>query len=147
MSWKGKKPSDLLGEVAQLVAHLDALPYQEGRLLSTIAEEATMLVDYSSDEHSSHHHVYMAEVEGEGNMDPNELLKQISRDEGTADAGHENDAERDARKLRNQKSATRKRNATERQHHVRCDLDAKFAAAGERGFQTPTTNISGVTTI
>jgi hypothetical protein len=29
----------------------------------------------------------MAEVEGEGNEDPNELLEEISRDEVTADAG------------------------------------------------------------
>jgi hypothetical protein len=30
---------------------------------------------------------------------------------------------------------------------VRHSLDAKFTAAGERGFQTPITNIAGVTAI
>jgi hypothetical protein len=64
------------------VAHLDTLPYQEGRQLATITEE-TVLVNYSFNEHSSHHHVYMAEVEGEGNEDPNKLPKEISRDDGT----------------------------------------------------------------
>jgi hypothetical protein len=68
------------------MAHLDTLPYQEGRPLPTIAEEGTALVDYSSDEHTSHRHIYMAEVEGKGNGNPNELLEQISEDEVTADA-------------------------------------------------------------
>jgi hypothetical protein len=99
--WKGKKSTELLGDDARLVAHLDTLPYQEGRPLITVAQTGTVLVDYSSDEHSSHHHVYMAEVEGEGNEDPNELLEQISGDEVTADAGDENDAERAACRLRN----------------------------------------------
>jgi hypothetical protein len=31
--WKGKKPSELLRDDARLVAHLDTLPYQEGRPL------------------------------------------------------------------------------------------------------------------
>jgi hypothetical protein len=39
----------------------------------------------------------MVEVEGKGNGNPNELLEQISGDEHNADAGDENDAERDAR--------------------------------------------------
>jgi hypothetical protein len=61
-----------------------------------------MLVDYTSDEHSSHRHVYLAEVEGEGNEDPSELPEQISGDESIADAGNENNAERDAHRLRKQ---------------------------------------------
>jgi hypothetical protein len=50
----------------------------------------------------------MAEVEGEGNGNPNELLEQIFGDEATADASDENNTEHDTRKLRNQK----------RQHHL-----------------------------
>jgi hypothetical protein len=69
--WKGKKPAELLGDDASLVAHFDTLPYQEGRPLTTIVEIGTVLVDYSSNEQSSHHHVNMAEVEGKGNEDPN----------------------------------------------------------------------------
>jgi hypothetical protein len=33
-----------------------------------------VLINYSSDEHTSHQNIYMAEVEGKGNGDPNELL-------------------------------------------------------------------------
>jgi hypothetical protein len=50
------------------------------------------------------------EVEGQGDGKPNELLKQIPRDEVTTDAGDENDTERDARRLRNYKRSTRRRN-------------------------------------
>jgi hypothetical protein len=124
MYWKVKKPAKILGDDAHLVAHLDMLPYQEGRPLTTVAEIGVVLVDYSSDEHSSHHHFYMAEVEGEGNEDPNELLEQISRDEVTIDAGDEKDAERAASRLRNQKHATRRRNATKCQHRLWHNLDA-----------------------
>jgi hypothetical protein len=76
------------------------LPYQESKPLSTIAE-GTMLVNYSSDEHSLHRHIYMAEVEGESSEDPNKLPEQISGDEGTTDTADENDTDRDARRLRN----------------------------------------------
>jgi hypothetical protein len=131
MYWKGKKPAELLGGDARLVAHLDTLPYQEGRPLTTVAKIGILLVDYSSNKRSS---LYMAEVGGEGNEDPNELFKQISGDKVTADAGDENDADRAARRLRNQKRATRRRNAAERQCRVRCDLDAEFAAAGDQGI-------------
>jgi hypothetical protein len=93
------------------VAHLDTLPYKEGSPLTTVTKIGIMLVDYSSEEHSSHRDIYMVEVEGEGNEDPNELLGKISVDVVTADAGNENDAERAARKLRNQKRATRTKNA------------------------------------
>jgi hypothetical protein len=89
----------------------------------------------------------MAEVEGEGNENPNELLKQISRDEVTADGGDENDTERDAHRLRNQKRSTRRRNAAECQRRLWRNLDAEFVAAGEWGFQTPIANITGITAI
>ncbi|RLM55767.1 zinc finger CCCH domain-containing protein 43-like [Panicum miliaceum] len=89
----GDEEFEEVEERRRLVAHLDTLPYQEGKPLTTVAKTAIVLVDYSSDEHSSHRHVY--------NGDPNELLEQISRDEVTADAGDENDAERAARRLRN----------------------------------------------
>jgi hypothetical protein len=147
MYWKGKKPTELLGDDACLVAHLDTLPYQEGRPLTTVAKIGTVLVNYSFDEHSSHRHIYMVEVEAESNEDPNELLEQISGDEVTADASNENDAEHATRRLRNQKCATGRRNAAECQRHVWRDLDAEFAAASEWGFQTPIANIAGVTAI
>jgi hypothetical protein len=43
-----------------------------------------VLVDYKSDEQTSHRHVFMAE-EGEGNQYANELLKQISEDASAED--------------------------------------------------------------
>jgi hypothetical protein len=77
-----------------------------------LKKEPTALVNYRFDEHTSYHRdIYMVEVEGEGNGNPNELLDEISEDEVTADAGNGNDAESDARRLRNQKRTTRKRNA------------------------------------
>jgi hypothetical protein len=48
--WKGMKLSDLLEAEDRLLAHLDPLPFKEGRPLATMAEESTELVDASSDE-------------------------------------------------------------------------------------------------
>jgi hypothetical protein len=48
--WKGMKLSDLLEDEDRLVAHLEPLPFQEGRPLATVAEELTELVEASSDE-------------------------------------------------------------------------------------------------
>jgi hypothetical protein len=65
--WKGMKLSDLLEAEERLVAHLEPLPFQEGRPLATVAEELTELVDASSDELISRQ-VLMAE-EGEDDVD------------------------------------------------------------------------------
>jgi hypothetical protein len=48
--WRGMKLSDLLEAEDRLMAHLEPLPFQEGRSLATVAEESTELVDASSDE-------------------------------------------------------------------------------------------------
>jgi hypothetical protein len=48
--WKGMKLSDVLKAEDRLVAHLEPLPFQEGRPLATVAEESTELVDASSNE-------------------------------------------------------------------------------------------------
>jgi hypothetical protein len=47
--WRGIELFDLLEAEVRLVAHLEPLPFQEGRLLATVAEESTELVDVSSD--------------------------------------------------------------------------------------------------
>jgi hypothetical protein len=39
--WKGMDLSDLLGHEDRLVAHLEPLPFQEGRALATITEGST----------------------------------------------------------------------------------------------------------
>jgi hypothetical protein len=48
--WKGMKLSDLLEDEDRLMAHLEPLPFLEGKPLATMAEELTELVQASSDE-------------------------------------------------------------------------------------------------
>jgi hypothetical protein len=113
MHWKGMKLSDLLEDEDRLVAHLEPLPFQEGKPLATTAEESTELVEASSDEIISRQ-VLMAE-EGEDNgLSPNETLDMISKDEATANAGDKNDTEREARRARNRARVARRRRVNER---------------------------------
>jgi hypothetical protein len=53
MHWKGMVLSDLLEAEGRLVAHLEPLPFQEGRPLATTAEGSIELVDKSFHELSS----------------------------------------------------------------------------------------------
>jgi hypothetical protein len=48
-------------------------------LLTTIAETGIVLVDCSSDEHSSHRHVYMAEVKGKATKTPTSYSSKSPR--------------------------------------------------------------------
>jgi hypothetical protein len=98
--WKGMKLSDLLEDEDRLVAHLEPLPFQEGKPLATTAEESTKLVEASSDELISRQ-VLMAEEGEDDSLSPNETLDMISEDEATANTGDENDTEREARRARN----------------------------------------------
>jgi hypothetical protein len=138
--------SDLLEAEGRLVAHLEPLPFQEGRPLATVAEGSTELVDANSDELSSHQ-VLMAE-EGEDNGDlPIINFEAVSEDEVTANTGDENDADRDARRAKNRARTIRRRRANERRRSMHCELDPEFAAISERGFRTPVANIARVTAI
>jgi hypothetical protein len=111
--WKGMVLSDLLEAEGRLVAHLEPLPFQEGRPLATAAEGSTKLVDESSHDLSSRQ-VLMAE-EGEDDGDhPIVNFEAISEDEITANAGDENDADREARRARNRARTIRRRRANER---------------------------------
>jgi hypothetical protein len=94
------KLSDLLEDEDRLVAHLEPLPFQEGKPLATTAEESTKLVEASSDELISRQ-VLMAEEGEDDSLSPNETLDMISEDEATANTGDENDTEREARRARN----------------------------------------------
>jgi hypothetical protein len=87
--WKGMKLSNLLEAESMLVAHLEPLPFQEGRPLATTAEESTELVDESSHELSSRQ-VLMAEEGEDGGDLPINNFDVISEDEITANAGNEN---------------------------------------------------------
>jgi hypothetical protein len=144
--WKGMDPSDLLGHEDRLVAHLEPLPFQEGRALATITEGSTELVEASSEELATRQ-VLMAEEGDDDALIPIGALDGISEDEDTADAVDENDAERDARRARNRARAVRRRRANERIRSAQRELDAEFAAADERGFRTPVANIAWVTAL
>jgi hypothetical protein len=68
-------------------------------------------------------------------------------DEATANAGDENDIEREARRARNRARAVRQRRVNERMQSMHHELDTEFAAMSERGFRTPVANIARVTAI
>jgi hypothetical protein len=144
--WKGMDLSDLFGHEDRLVAHLDLLPFQEGRAMATITEGSTELVEASSDELATLQ-VLMAEEGEEDALIPISALDGISEDEDTADAVDENNAERDARRARNRARAIRQRWANERARSAQRELDDEFAAADERGFRTPVANIARVTAL
>jgi hypothetical protein len=146
MHWKGMSLSDVLEADDRLVAHLKPLPFQEGRPLATVAEGSTELVVASSDELVSHQ-VLMAE-EGEGDGDfPIADFDDVSEDEVAANAGAENDADREARRARNRARTIRRRRVNERRRSMQRELDPEFAVVSERGFKTPVANIARVTAI
>jgi hypothetical protein len=97
--WKGMKLFDLLKDEDQLVAHLEPLPFQEGKPLATMAEESTELVEASSDE------LISRQVGEDDGISPNNALDMISEDEATANAIDKNDIEREARSARNRARA------------------------------------------
>jgi hypothetical protein len=146
MHWKGMKLSYLLEAEDRLVAHLEPLPFQEGRPLATVAEELTELVDASSDELISRQVLMAEEGEDDGNL-PIVEFDAVSEDEATANASDENDADREARRTRNRACAARRRRVNERMRSMHRELDAEFAAVSERGCRTLVANIARVTAI
>jgi hypothetical protein len=140
------KLSDLLEAEDRLVAHLEPLPFQEGRPLATVAEESTELVDVSSDELISCQVLMAEEGEDDGDL-PIVEFDAVSEDEAIANAGDENDADREARRTWNRARAARQRRVNERMRSMHRELDAEFAAVSERGFRTPVANIARVTAI
>jgi hypothetical protein len=132
--WKGMSLSDLLEGEGQLVAHLEPLPFQEGRPLATVAEESTELVDASSDELVSRQ-VLMAE-EGEDDGDfPIVEFDVVSEDEVTANVGDETNADHEARRARNRARTIWRRRVNERRRSMHHELDPEFAAVSEWGFR------------
>jgi hypothetical protein len=144
--WKGMKLSDLLEDEDRLMAHLEPLPFQEGKPLATTAEESTELVKVSSDELISCQ-VLMAEEGEDDGLSPNETLDMIYEDEATANADDENDTKREARRARNRAHAARRRRVNERIRSMHRELDAEFAVVSKRGFRTPMAKIARVTAI
>jgi hypothetical protein len=144
--WRGMNLSDLLEAEARLVAHLEPLPFQEGRPLATVAEESTELVDTSSDELASRQVLMAKEGEDDGDL-PIVEFEVVSDDEVTTNASDENDADREARRARNRARTIRRRRVNERRRSMHHELDLEFAAVSERGFRTPVANIARVTAI
>jgi hypothetical protein len=144
--WRGMKLSDLLEAEGRLVAHLEPLPFQEGRPLATVAEGSTELVDVSSDELVSRQVIMAEEGEDDGNF-PIVEFDAVSEDEVTANAGDENDADREARRARNRARTIRQRRVNERRRSMHRELDPDFAAVSERCFRTLVANIVRVTAI
>jgi hypothetical protein len=104
--------SDLLEAEGQLVAHLEPLPFQEGRPLATAAEGLTELVDASYHELSSCQVLMAEEGEDDGDL-PIVDFEAISEDEIMANAGDKNNADREARRARNRARTIRRRRANE----------------------------------
>jgi hypothetical protein len=136
------KLSNLLEAEDGLVAHLEPLPFQEGRPLATVAEESTELVDASSDELVSHQVLMVEEGEDDGDF-PIIKFDAVSKDEATANTGDENDADREARRARNRARTIQRRRVNERRRSMH--RNPEFAAVSERGFRTPVANIARVT--
>jgi hypothetical protein len=105
------KLSNLLEDEDRLVAHLEPLPFQEGRPLATMAEESTELVEASSDELISCQVLMAEEGEDDGNL-PIIELDVISEDEATANADDKNDADHEARRAKNRARAVREGGST-----------------------------------
>jgi hypothetical protein len=144
--WKGMKLSDLLEAEDRFVEHLEPLPFQEGRPLATVVEESTELVDANSDELISRQVLMVEEGEDDGDV-PIIEFDAVSEDEATANAGDENNADREARRTRNRARAARRRRVNERMRSMHRELDAEFSAVSERGFRTPVANITRVMAI
>jgi uncharacterized protein YecT (DUF1311 family) len=111
-----------------------------------VVEESTELVDESSEELISRQVLMAEEGEDDGDL-PIDEFDAVSEDEATANAGDENDADREARRTRNRARAARRRRVNERIRSMHRELDAEFAAVSERGFRTPVANITRVTAI
>jgi hypothetical protein len=106
------KPSDLLEAEDRLVAHLKPLPFQEGRPLATMVEELTELVDESSEELISRQVLMAEEGEDDGDL-PIDKFDAVSKDEATANAGDENETDREAWRTQNRARAVRRRRVNE----------------------------------
>jgi hypothetical protein len=111
-----------------------------------VAEGLTELVDASSDELTSHQ-VLMAEESEDDYGCPIVDFEAVSEDEATANAGEENDADREARRARNRARAIRRRRANESRRSMYRELDPEFVAVSERSFRTPVANIARVMAI
>jgi hypothetical protein len=144
--WRGMALCVLLEAEGRLVAHLEPLPFQEGRPLATVAEGLTELVNASSDELTSRQVLMAEEGEDDGSC-PIVDFKAVSEDEATANTGEENNTDREVQRARNRARTIQRRRANERRQSMYRELDPEFVAISERGFRTPVANIAKVIAI
>jgi hypothetical protein len=111
-----------------------------------MAEEATELVEASSDELISRQVLMVEEEEDDGDL-PIIEFDAISKDEATANSSDKNDADREARRARNRARAARRWRVNECMRSMHRERDAEFAATSKWGFRTPVANIARVTAI
>jgi hypothetical protein len=71
-------------------------------------------------------------------------FEAVYEDEITANAGDENDADREARRARIRARTIWRRRANERRRSMHCELDPEFAAVSERGFRTRWPTLPGL---
>jgi hypothetical protein len=74
-------------------------------------------------------------------------FEAVSEDEATANAGDQNDADREARRASNRARTIRRRRVNERRRSMHRELDPEFLSVSERGFRTPVANVARVTVI
>jgi hypothetical protein len=74
-------------------------------------------------------------------------FEAVSEDEIIANAGDENDADREARRARNRARTIWRRRANQGRRSMHHELHPEFAAVSERGFRTLVPNIARVTAI
>jgi hypothetical protein len=114
--------SELLEADDRIVAHLEPLPFQEGRPLATVAEESTELVNASSDELVSRQVLMTEEGEDDGDF-PIIEFDAVSEDEVTANTGDENDTDREARRATNRALSIRRKRVNKRKQSMQRELD------------------------
>jgi hypothetical protein len=138
------------------VAFMKELPFQEGKPLSTIAEEgesSTELLEYSiTANNSPDYQVCMASLCNmeDDELDPeydNEQLADVSADEPTVDTPQDEDEKhRRIRWVKNAKRAQRRRNTENHAYDpmYQRDLNNAFAAVADREYHTPIGTIAEV---
>jgi hypothetical protein len=114
---EGLRASKLLEDNTRLVAYLQELPIEKAGLFPPSTRKRGRTLSWSTTaprEYTSHRHVFAAEVDEVSSRYNDVVPNKIFADKVIAEAVNEDDAQRDARRLRNQNAPCR-RNAAERQ--------------------------------
>jgi hypothetical protein len=147
--WPDRKPADLISGDSRYVAYLDSLPFQEGTPLARAdSYTPTEVVSSESCLGNPDRQVFLAvgDTPGPSGTTQDKYLEDISADELSADApADETNADRDARRERNQ-------NRNERHRHLRDNLPIRnlaeaLEAVESRVHTTPEQCLMSITAI